>query len=101
MKKCATEAAPAVGESEPLKIRSCGLLFVLSAFLLPLKWGTLAAMPEAAGFFPEEWIDYWHITWTAHSFGVWSGILLLLALVTTGGASGRTTFRRFLFPQNT
>lgn len=89
MKKSATEAAPAVGESEPLKIRSCGLLFVLSAFLLPLKWGTLAAMPEAAGFFPEEWIDYWHITWTAHSFGVWSGILLLLVTVTTGGASGR------------
>ena len=53
---------------------------VLTAFLLPLKWGTLAAMTEAAGFFPENWTDYLTITWPAHSFGVWSGVMLLITL---------------------
>ena len=50
----------------------------VTAFLLPLKWGTIAAMTDAAGFFPENWFDYLTITWPAHSFGIWSGIMLLL-----------------------
>ena len=80
---------PVVPESVPLKIRLCGILFVFSAFLLPLKWGTLASMSEAAGFFPELWLDYLHITWAAHSFGLWSGIMLIAALIASGGRSCR------------
>ena len=86
MKKSPPETVP---EIMPLKIKLCGMLFVFSAFLLPLKWGTLASMSEAAGFFPESWIDYWYITWPAHSFGLWSGILLLLILISGGRASCR------------
>ena len=81
---------PAVGisadvcPSTPLSVRIVGVLMVLSAFLLPLKWGTLAAMTEAAGFFPENFVDYLHITWPAHSFGIWSGILLVAVLLLPG-----------------
>lgn len=57
-----------------------GALMVLTAFLLPLKWGTLAAMTEAAGFFPANWSDYITITWAAHSCWIWSGMLLAAAL---------------------
>lgn len=89
MKRSSRDPIPEVPETVPLKIKLCGILFVFSAFLLPLKWGTLAAMPEAAGFFPESWIDYWHITWPAHSFGLWSGILLLAVMISCGGASCR------------
>lgn len=94
MKKTSSDIQPEIPGSAPLKLKICGSLFVFSAFLLPLKWGTLASMSEAAGFFPEAWIDYWHITWAAHSFGLWSAILLLLALICTGTAvSGKTPAR--------
>ena len=71
------------------RIKLLGILLVLTAFLLPLKLGTLASMTEAAGFFPAVRLDYWHITWPAHAFGIISGILLLLSCILTGGACGR------------
>ena len=89
MKKSSPEVIRELPETVPLKIRLCGILFVFSAFLLPLKLGTLASMSEAAGFFPDSWIDYWHITWPAHAFGVISGILLVVSVVLTGGACGK------------
>lgn len=76
-------------EYSPFRLKLLGILLVFTAFLLPLKLGTLASMTEAAGFFPADWLDYWHITWPAHSFGIISGILLLLSSVLTGGACGK------------
>ena len=69
---------PSHCQCECRKMKFCGILMVLTAFLLPLKWGTIAAMTDAAGFFPENWLDYLTITWPAHAFGIWSGILLLI-----------------------
>ena len=80
---------PESAEHSPFRIKLLGILLVLCSFLLPLKLGTLASMSEAAGFFPTDWLDYWHITWPAHSFGIISGILLLLSCVLTGGACGK------------
>ena len=59
-------------------ITVAGIIMTFLSFLLPLKWGTLAAMTEAAGFFPEHAVDYLTITWPAHSFGIVSGAMLLL-----------------------
>ena len=76
-------------EHSPFRLKLLGILMVFTAFLLPLKLGTLASMTEAAGFFPADWLDYWHITWPAHAFGIISGILLLLTSILTGGACGK------------
>lgn len=57
-----------------------GILLTVTAFLLPLKWGTLATATEAAGFFPVDVTAYLTITWPAHSFGVWSAFLLLMTM---------------------
>ena len=76
-------------EHSPFRLKLLGILLVFTAFLLPLKLGTLASMTEAAGFFPADWLDYWHITWPAHAFGIISGILLLLSSVLTGGVCGK------------
>ena len=35
---------------------AAGSFIVLLAFLLPVKFGSLAVMPEAAGFFPEDFL---------------------------------------------
>ena len=82
-------AHPEGEKPSPFRIKLLGILLVLTAFLLPLKLGTLASMTEAAGFFPADRLDYWHITWPAHAFGIISGILLLLSCILTGGACGR------------
>ena len=58
-----------------------GWLIGVVVLLLPLKFGSLAALPEAAGFFPEYWADWLIVSWPAHSFGIFSGALLLLAVV--------------------
>ena len=60
------------------RVKLPGVLLVVTALLLPLKWGTIAAMTEAAGFFPADVTAYFTITWAAHSFGIWSGLLLLI-----------------------
>ena len=52
--------------------------FLLLTFLLPLKFGTLTGLPEAASYFPPDWVDYLFISWPASGFGIFSGIVLLL-----------------------
>lgn len=80
----------------PLPERLTGLLIGMTAFLLPLKFGTLAVLPEAASYYPEELFAYLIISWPAHSFGILSGVLLLLSLAVfhplprTGTPAGKT-----------
>ncbi|MBR2912188.1 MAG: tetratricopeptide repeat protein [Lentisphaeria bacterium] len=61
-----------------------GSFIVLLAFLLPVKFGSLAVMPEAAGFFPEDFFSWLIINWPSSSFGIFSGMALLSALVSFG-----------------
>jgi hypothetical protein len=37
-------------------------LAALLLFLLPLRFGSLAVMPEAGGFFPDQFIDWFFIS---------------------------------------
>ena len=63
---------------------AAGSFIVLLAFLLPVKFGSLAVMPEAAGFFPEDFFSWAIINWPSSSFGIFSGLALLAALVSFG-----------------
>ena len=63
---------------------AAGSFIVLMSFLLPVKFGSLAVMPEAAGFFPEDWFSWLIINWPANSFGIFAGVALLLALAAYG-----------------
>ena len=63
---------------------AAGIFIVLMSFLLPVKFGSLAVMPEAAGFFPEDWFSWLIINWPANSFGIFAGVALLLALAAYG-----------------
>ena len=63
---------------------AAGSFIVLLAFLLPVKFGSLAVMPEAAGFFPEDFLSWSIINWPSSSFGIFSGLALLAALVSFG-----------------
>lgn len=53
---------------------------ILLTFLLPLKFGIFAAMPEASALFPEDWFSYLIVNWSATAFGLLSGTALLLSL---------------------
>ena len=63
---------------------AAGSFIVLLAFLLPVKFGSLAVMPEAAGFFPGDFFSWAIINWPSSSFGIFSGLALLAALVSFG-----------------
>ncbi|MBR2632972.1 MAG: O-antigen ligase family protein [Lentisphaeria bacterium] len=58
-----------------------GGFFLLLTLLMPLKYGTIAVMPEAASFYPERLFDYIYISWPAATFGIFSGFSLLLSLL--------------------
>ena len=73
---------------------AAGWYVCLLTFLLPLKFGSLAVMPEAAGFFPPDLFSWFIINWPAHSFGIFSGAALLFCLVAYG-VPGRFTVRSF------
>ena len=48
--------------------------------LLPLKFGTLAVMPESGGYYPENFTDWFFIAnWPPHAVAFAGVILLLLA----------------------
>ncbi|MHB9138250.1 MAG: Wzy polymerase domain-containing protein [Victivallaceae bacterium] len=55
-------------------------MIVIVTILLPLKFGTLAALPEVPAFYPGDWFSWLIITWPPVSFPFFSGGLLLLAL---------------------
>ena len=58
-----------------------GAAFVAAlTVLLPLKFGTLTAIPEAAGYFPEEPFAYLLVSWPGSAFGIASAAALLLCL---------------------
>ena len=56
-----------------------GLLLFLT-LILPLKFGGLAAMPEAAGYFPEEALQWVLVTFPVPLFGILSAAALLFLL---------------------
>ncbi len=72
------------GGPEPFGVRLTGVLLVLGTFLLPLKFGSLAVMPDASGFLDVSWAAWSIISWPAHTFGIFSGLLLLAALFGCG-----------------
>ena len=60
-------------------------LTVLTAFLLPLKFGSITGLAEAPGFFPPDPIDWLIVSsWPTEMFSIVCGAALLLALC--GGA---------------
>ena len=56
-------------------------LFTVLLVLLPLKFGGLAVMPEAGGFYPENFSDWFFISWPPHSLGYFGGGMLILLLL--------------------
>ncbi|MDD3885695.1 MAG: hypothetical protein PHI35_02355, partial [Victivallaceae bacterium] len=68
--------------------QAANIVAVVVTFLLPLKFGTLAAMPETSIGLPGDLFSAAIVSWTAHAFGIVSGsfliIMLLLALPRRG-----------------
>ena len=50
-------------------------------FLLPLKFGGLAVMPESGGFYPENLTDCFFITWPPHALAYFGSALLVMAVI--------------------
>lgn len=61
-------------------------VMTLWLFLLPLKFGSMAVMPEIGGFYPASWTDYIYTSLPAHSLGIVGAIMLLLALCVKSSA---------------
>lgn len=83
------EQANRAGAAQMIAAGFLGLL----TLLLPAKFAGLAVMPEATSFFPGFWSAYLDITWPAHSFGLFSGVALLLALAAFGWRLKTPPFR--------
>lgn len=49
--------------------------------ILPLKFGSLTGIPEASGLFPEDFYSWLIISWPVSLFPLFSGVVLLLALL--------------------
>ena len=49
-------------------------------FLLPLKFGSMAVIPEIGGFYPLEWTDYFYTSMPVYSLGILGSAMLLLAV---------------------
>lgn len=67
-------------EVKKLELFAGGVLLVLT-FLLPLKFGSLAVMPEASSFYPDSIWGYLLVNWPAPGFGFFAGAALLAALI--------------------
>ncbi len=57
------------------------VLILLLTFLLPLKLGGIIGVPEVTSLFPDQLAAYLIITWPVFLFPVFSGFLLILALI--------------------
>ncbi len=65
--------------------------------LLPLKFGTLAVMPESGGYYPENFIDWFFIAnWPPHAIAFAGVILLIMAVINCREKLHKYTFI-FLF----
>lgn len=62
---------------------SAVFLTTLLIFLLPLKFGGLAAMPETGSFYPEDLFSWLHITYPAHSLGIAGAAILAFAVLSS------------------
>ena len=62
-----------------LRIAAESWLLVLT-FLLPLKFGVIAVMPEACAFFADNWFSWCIVNWPATAFGLFSAPALVLAV---------------------
>ena len=60
--------------------RVTGMVMTALVFLLPLKFGGLAVMPESGGFYPDDLFSWIFVTFPAHSPGVCGALVLALAL---------------------
>ena len=64
--------------------RVCGQAAVavtaLTAFLLPVKFGGIAGLPEAPGFYPPELFDWLIVSWPITLFPFLAGIALIPTL---------------------
>ena len=58
-----------------------GLWLAFLCFVLPVKFASLAVMPEATSYFPEDWFSWLIVTFPAHAWGIVSGMTLLAALI--------------------
>jgi len=65
-----------------------GAWITAAAFLLPLKFGGLAAMPDAAANYPAAWWEYLIVSWPASFFAVAGAVALLLVLAACAGKEG-------------
>ncbi len=80
---------------QALKYRLAGILCILSAvmiFLLPLKFGGIAGIPEIP-FFPDSTITWIIFSWPTIMFPIFSSVLLIFVMA----ASGKTVLNfRFI-----
>lgn len=75
---------------DQLLLRAAGTVLTLLAFLLPLKFGGLAVMPEAGGFYPTEWSSWLVVTFPPHALGLCSGAALALTLAAARPPTARS-----------
>ena len=62
-------------------VNCCVGYLIALTFLLPLKFGSLAVLPEATSFYPGDLFAWLIVNWPAHSFGIFSGAALFASLV--------------------
>ncbi len=55
-------------------------LAIFVTFLLPLKFGSIAAIPEVAGFYPKQLFGWLIVTWPVYFFPIVAGGLLFSTL---------------------
>ena len=74
--------------------RIVGMTMTALVFLLPLKFGGLAAMPETGGFYPDDLFSWIFVTFPPHSLGIFGALTLTLTLFAvrrpTRAAAGMT-----------
>ena len=68
----------------------------LLLFLLPLKFGGLAVMTEAGGFYPANFSDWLIVQWPPHAIAFAGSLALLAALISTSRQITRKTGIFFL-----
>ena len=60
--------------------RVVGAVAVALVFLLPVKFGGLAVMPESGGFYPEDLFSWLFVNFPPHALGIAGGLLLFMTL---------------------
>ena len=69
-------------------------LAAILLFLLPLKFGGLAVMTEAGGFYPDNFTDWIFITWHPHAAAYIGTVMLFFALLEN---HGKLALRQLIF----